>query len=355
MRPTIKEVSILAGVSFKTVSRVLNKEKHVSDETRARVEAVVAELNFRPSAAARVLAGRRSHQVALLYDNASPHYIYHLQSGARDRCEELGYRLLLQPCDSAADDIAQRVLALVDETHLDGLILSAPVTESEALLAALQARGFPFVRISPGCLPASSLATAMDDVAAAREATAHLVTLGHRRIGFIGGPAHHPSAGERLVGFKQALAASAVPFRRDLAFDGDYSFASGREAASRLLDRADRPSAIFACNDDMAAGALGVAHELDINVPDQLSIVGFDDSELAKAVWPPLTTVRQPVRDLAYAAATLLLSKDQRVRQVTLDHALIVRDTTAPPGDKRVAPVRASRQAGLPTALSERG
>lgn len=355
MRPTIKEVSKLAGVSFKTVSRVLNKEKHVSDETRRRVEEVVAQLNFRPSSAARVLAGRRSFQVALLYDNPSPHYIFHLQSGAQDRCEELGYRLLLQPCGSEADDLAQRVTALVDEAHLDGLILSPPVTESIALIEALEAQGTPFVRISPGCRPESSLAVAMDDVAAAREATTHLIGLGHHRIGFVGGPPNHASARQRLDGFRQALADHDLRFRGDLAAEGNYSFATGRDAALLLLDRPERPTAIFACNDDMAAGVLAVAHALSIAVPEELSIVGFDDSELAKAVWPPLTTICQPVRDLAYAATDLLLSRDQRVRQVMLHHSLVIRDTTAAPGNnKRLASAPSRRQAEAPTALSAR-
>ena len=120
-RPTIKEVSKITGVSFKTVSRVLNNEKHVSEETRRRVEEVVARLNFRPSHVARTLAGRKSFQVGLLYDNPSPYYIYHVQTGAQQRCTELGYRLLLQPIDSQSPDLVSNVLALIDETHLDGL------------------------------------------------------------------------------------------------------------------------------------------------------------------------------------------------------------------------------------------
>ena len=330
-RPTIKQVSKLAGVSFKTVSRVLNKEKHVADETRRRVEAVVADLNFRPSAAARVLAGARSFQVALLYDNASPHYIFHLQAGAQQRCQEAGFRLLLQPCNSAAPDLVRQIEGLIDETHLDGLILSPPTTEAASLLDALERRGVPYVRISPGSRPGASMAAAMDDVAAACEITGHLLALGHRRIGFIGGPANHSSAGERLQGFRRALADGGLPYRPALARWGDYGFASGREAAAALLGGADRPTAIFACNDDMAAGALAVAHELDIAVPGALSIAGFDDSELAKAVWPPLTTINQPVRDLAYAATDLLLSGERDVRRVVLDHRLVVRASTAPP------------------------
>ncbi|WP_423604818.1 LacI family DNA-binding transcriptional regulator [Sphingomonas sp. MS122] len=329
-RPTIKEVSKLAGVSFKTVSRVLNNEKNVSEETRRRVEQVVAELNFRPSLAARTLAGRKSFQVALLYDNPSPYYVYHLQAGAQERCHELGYRLLIQPVEAGSPELVQEVAALIDETHLDGLILSPPVTESKALLDELDRRNLPYVRIEPGFRRDEGRSTTIDDVAAANELTSHLAGLGHRAIAFITGPETHISSVERLEGYRAALDARGIAFDPALVVAGDYSFQSGREAAHRLLAGTSRPTAIFAGNDDMAAGALAVAHELDIGVPEELSIAGFDDSDLAAAVWPPLTTVRQPVRELAWAAADLLLADSRPRDRLTLDYSLIVRASTGP-------------------------
>ncbi|MBO9712726.1 LacI family DNA-binding transcriptional regulator [Sphingomonas sp.] len=329
-RPTIKEVSKIAGVSFKTVSRVLNNEKHVSEATRRRVEEAVARLNFRPSHAARTLAGRRSFSVALLYDNPSPYYVYHVQHGAQQRCDELGFRLLHQPVDAEAADFVPQVMALIDEAHLDGVIISPPVTESTELIETLERRGVPYVRIAPGVKRELGMLAAMDDVAAAREVTEHLVGLGHRTIAFIHGPSTHISSRERLKGYRGALEAAGIKFDEDLVVPGDYSFASGREAARTLLARAARPTAIFAGNDEMAAGALAVAHEFNIAVPGQLSIAGFDDTDLASAVWPPLTTIRQPVRELAYAAADLLLGGKPDPEQVTLGHALIVRSSTGP-------------------------
>lgn len=328
-RPTIKEVSKIAGVSFKTVSRVLNNEKHVSPETRRRVEEAVAQLNFRPSHAARTLAGRRSFQVALIYDNPSPYYVYHVQTGAQQRCSELGYRLLLQPVDIQSPDLISNVLALIDETHLDGLILSPPVTEAAALLDELDRREFPYVRIAPGVRKDSGLAATMDDVAAARAMTRHLIELGHRRIACIRGPESHVSSRDRIEGYRQELEAHGIAFDPALVAAGDYSFQSGGDAARELLDLIPPPTAIFAGNDDMAAGALAVAHERDIAIPEQLSIAGYDDSDLAQAVWPPLTTIRQPVRELAAAAANLLLDGDGEA-QVRLEHELIVRGTTGP-------------------------
>ncbi len=329
-RPTIKEVSKLAGVSFKTVSRVLNNEKNVSDETRRRVEVVVAELNFRPSLAARTLAGRKSFQAALLYDNPSPYYVYHLLAGAQERCAELGYRLLIQPVDSNAPGLVQDIAAMIDETHLDGLILSPPVTECAALLDELDKRGLPYVRVEPGIRREDGHSVTIDDIAAARELTAHLTGHGHRAIAFITGPESHISSVERLAGYRAALEEAGIAFDPALVATGDYSFESGREAARRILARSPRPTAIFAGNDDMAAGALAVAHELDITVPDELSIAGFDDSTLAAAVWPPLTTVRQPVRELAHTAADLLLAPERGAGRVTLDYTLVIRASTGP-------------------------
>lgn len=329
-RPTIKEVSKLAGVSFKTVSRVLNNEKNVSEETRRRVEQVVAELNFRPSLAARTLAGRKSFQVGLLYDNPSPYYVYHLLAGAQEGCAEHGYRLLTQPVDSAAPGLVADVAALVDETHLDGLILSPPVTENEALLDELDRRGLPYVRIEPGLRRDVGRSVTIDDASAAQEATAHLLAHGHRAIAFIKGPDTHISSIERLKGYRAALDAHGIAFDDALVVAGDYSIDSGRRAAHLLLDRAIPPTAMFAGNDDMAAGALAVAHERGIAVPEQLSIVGFDDSDLAAAVWPPLTTVRQPVHDLARSAAELLLDTKSPRDRMTFDTRLIPRASSGP-------------------------
>ena len=329
-RPTIKEVSKIAGVSFKTVSRVLNNEKHVSEATKKRVEEAIAQLNFRPSHAARTLAGRRSFQVALIYDNPSPYYVYHIQAGAQEACARHGYRLLHQPVDLHAKDFVANVMALVDEAHLDGLIISPPVTDRVDLLDALDARGIPYVRIVPGERREAGLSASMDDVAAARELTEYLLGEGHRRIAFVQGPQNHVSSSDRFAGYRAALDQAGVPFDAALVVAGNYTFSSGFEAANRLLALPERPTAIFAGNDEMAAGALAAAHEAGVNVPDELSIAGYDDTDLARAVWPTLTTIHQPVAELATAAADLLLGGDGKVRHKMLRHELKTRDSTGP-------------------------
>jgi LacI family transcriptional regulator len=328
-RATIKDVSKLAGVSIKTVSRVLNKEKYVRDATRAKVDAAMAALKFSPSLAARSLAGRRSFQIALIYDNHSPFYIHQIQEGVWAQCREQGVRMLAQPADVGSPTLAAEVGGLIDETHVDGIILSSPVTDAPEVLAELERRGIPFVRISPGTNHAMTSSVFMDDVQAADDMTTHLINHGHRRIGFIVGHPNHMASDQRLFGYRRALDRAGIGFEPSLVRPGQFDFASGAAAAELLLDLPEPPTAIFASNDDMAAGVLAVAHRRDIAVPDVLSVAGFDDTELASAVWPPLTTIRQPTRDLAYSAAGLLFSEESGVVHRRLQHELMVRGSTA--------------------------
>jgi LacI family transcriptional regulator len=328
MRVTIKDVSALAGVSIKTVSRVLNKEKYVRADTREKVEAAVRALSFSPSLAARALAGKRSHQIALIYDNHSPFYIHQIQEGIWAQCREQGVRMLSQPADVASLTLIEEVGGLIDQTHVDGIILSSPVTDSPEVLAELERRRIPFVRISPGTNHAMTSSVFMDDVQAADDMTTHLINLGHRRIGFVMGHPNHMASDQRLFGYRRALDRAGIDFEPELVRPGLFDFASGAKAAEFLLDLADPPTAIFASNDDMAAGVLAVAHRRDIAIPDALSVAGFDDTELASAVWPPLTTIRQPTRALAYAAAGLLFSEEEGVVHRRLQHDLIERGST---------------------------
>lgn len=327
-RQTISDVARTAGVSIKTVSRVLNKERYVRAETRIRVEAAMATLAFSPSLAARSLAGRRSHQIALIYDDNSPFYIHAVQHGAWARCREAGVRMIAQPADVASDTIAAEVGALIDETHVDGIVLAPPVTDCVAVLAELVRRGIPFVRISPGVDLALSSSVTMNDMQAADDLTTHLVALGHRTIGFIVGHPSHMASEQRLSGYRRALARAGIDYASGLVFPGMFDFASGVSAAQVLLAMPKRPTAIFASNDDMAAGVLSVAHASGLLVPNDLSVAGFDDTPVAQIVWPPMTTVRQPIAGLAYAAVGLLVDAVEGVEHRMLDHELIVRAST---------------------------
>jgi LacI family transcriptional regulator len=342
-RASIREVAARAGVSVKTVSRVINNHRYVTTETRARVEEAVKALGFRPSIAARSLAGTRSGQVALLYDNHSPYYIHQIQEGCWSRCQAGDTRLLAQPVDVADPLVGEKVLGLIAETHVDGIILSSPVTDCPKVLAALEEQGIAFVRISPGTNHALTASVFMDDAQAADDMTTHLINLGHRRIGFIIGHPGHMASGQRLFGYRRALDRAGIAYEPMLVTQGEFDFDSGAIAARSLLDLPEPPTAIFASNDDMAAGVLAVAHRRGIAVPAQLSVAGFDDTTLARVVWPPLTTIRQPVRDLAFTATDILLRGDGVIEHQRLQHDLIIRDSTAPPCDGAAAPTTNQR------------
>lgn len=333
MPGTIKDVSREAGVSIKTVSRVLNNEPYVGVATRARVQEAIAALHFRPRSAARALAGGRSFQIGLICDNPSPWYVYEMQYGTRDRCERDGVRMIAQPYDRESGRLIEELEQLIDSTSVDGLILTPPVTDRPDVLALLQRRGVRFVRVSPGSEPGLTAAAFIDNRAAAAEMTRHLIDLGHRRIGFVTGHRSYAASAMRLAGFERAMAAAGLAIDPALVRRGDFDFASGAASAEEMLLLAEPPTAIFASNDDMAAGVLAVAHRRGIAVPDRLSVAGFGDDRLARYVWPPLTTIRQPTRTLGFQAADLLLSPavEGPPEQRELAYELVVRDSTAPP------------------------
>ncbi len=329
-RANIRDVAARAGVAVKTVSRVLNGHPYVSADTRTRVEEAMRALDFRPSVAARILSGAKSNQIALIYDNHSPYYMFQIQTGCWDFCRANGIRLLAQPVDVADPQVGEQVRGLVTETHVDGIILSSPVTDCDPVLRALEALDIPFVRISPGTNHALTSSVYMDDAQAADDMTTHLINKGHRRIGFIKGHPNHMASDDRLFGYRRALDRAGISFEPGLVCDGEFDFDSGVRGGRMLLDLPDPPTAIFASNDDMAAGVLAVAHDRGITVPGQLSVTGFDDTTLARTVWPPLTTIHQPMAELARTATEILIAGGD-ITHRRLPHQLIERASVAPP------------------------
>ncbi|MFN3553374.1 MAG: LacI family DNA-binding transcriptional regulator [Novosphingobium meiothermophilum] len=329
-RANIRDVAAKAGVAVKTVSRVLNGHPYVSADTKARVEEAMRALDFRPSVAARILSGAKSNQIALIYDNHSPYYMFQIQTGCWDFCRANGIRLLAQPVDVADPQVGEQVRGLVTETHVDGIILSSPVTDCDPVLRALESLDIPFVRISPGTNHALTSSVFMDDAQAADDMTTHLINAGHRRIGFIKGHPNHMASDDRLFGYRRALDRAGLPYDPVLVCDGAFDFDSGVRGGRMLLDLANRPTAIFASNDDMAAGVLAVAHDRGIAVPAQLSVAGFDDTTLARTVWPPLTTIHQPMAELARTATEILIAGGD-ITHRRLPHTLVERGSVAPP------------------------
>jgi LacI family transcriptional regulator, galactose operon repressor len=337
---TIHDVADRAGVSIKTVSRVVNREPNVRDEMMRRVQQAITELNYRPNFSARNLAGRKAYLVALIYDNPSDSYLAGVQAGALRSCHELGYSLLLQPCRYDQPEFIDEVLTLVRERRPSGLVLTPPVCDLPALQEVLDANNVDYV-----CMGSVDDARARfpvvrsDDLQGAYDLTAYLLNLGHRRIAFIQGHPAHVSARARVDGFLRAHREFGVAVNEQLILQGMFTFDSAVECARRLLAQPQRPSAVFAANDDMAAGVLHVAHEMGISVPAQLSVAGFDDVALARCVWPSLTTVRQPIKEMAELAVDVLIKvAAERARGIqgerrveVLCNELIIRDSTAAP------------------------
>ncbi|MGJ8693484.1 MAG: LacI family DNA-binding transcriptional regulator [Thalassotalea sp.] len=307
-RTRIHDVAEKSGVSMMTVSRVLNQDEKVSDKTRQKVLEVVKELNYRPNVSARRLASTKSFFIGLLYDNPSASYVSKFLLGALKRCRASGYHLVVDEADPNIETTINSVKDLIDITQVDGMILLPPVCDMPEVIAILREANVPFVRISPDSDLTVSPYICLDDYQASFEVTENLIKQGHSKIGHIIG---HPNQGAsrlRYQGYLDALRSNKITVPPEYIEQGYFTYKSGLTAASNILALEDRPTAIYASNDDMAAAAIAAAHMKNITVPDQLSIVGFDDTQLATTVWPCISTVRQPLQEMAELAINLLIS-----------------------------------------------
>ena len=321
-RSTIDDVARLAGVSIKTVSRVLNNEPNVRTVTRDRVLDAAAELEYRPNLSARRLAANRAFVIAMLYDNPkAPDYVAEVQDGALRACRARGYDLLIHPCDSRSPTLVKEVLDLHHQATVDGFVVLQPLSDLDQLNQALLDHGILAARVSQRAFPGLPWISVCDEEAA-DEMTEHLIHLGHRRIGFIMGHPDHGSSHDRLAGYRSALARHGIDYDEVLVESGRYDYESGYSCACHLLDLSPRPTAIFASNDHMAMATLTAAHELRLEVPGDLSVAGFDDTSFARFAWPPLTTVRQPVAEVAQLATDVLLDRLQGRAEKSSDHRL---------------------------------
>jgi LacI family transcriptional regulator len=334
MRATIIDVARAAGTSKKTVSRVLNNEPNVRESMRERVLAAMAALKYRPLASARSLATNRSFLIGLLYDNLSPSYIMEVQAGVLEACEAQHYSMMVQPLVSAAADFVERVEEILSRHRPDGLILTPPLTDHPQLLDSLRRHGIPFASIAPRRRPKGCIGVMLNEREAAATMVAHLVTLGHRRIAHILGDPKHGAGVWRLAGFRDGLMHAGLKEIPEYMVQGRFSFESGVAAARQLLALKRRPTAIFAADDDMAVGTIWAASEQGVSVPGELSICGFDDTMIAAQVWPPLTTVRQPVREMGRRATEELLrsvSGKGNATMVQVQYEMRIRASTGPP------------------------
>jgi LacI family transcriptional regulator len=334
---TIADVARIAGVSTMTVSRVINGEKNVRDSTRERVQRAVAELNYAPNRAAQTLAGASRRRIGLLYNNPSEAYLSAFLVGSLDQASRSDVQLVVQKCDLGANE--RQVVERFIDSGIDGVILPPPLCDSATVQKLLLENGIPTVAVATSSAPEKMGSVAIDDRGAARAMTAHLLSLGHERIGFVTGNPNLSASEERLAGYREALAVRNIAPDEKIVVQGLFSYRSGLDAAELLLAQDDPPTAIFASNDDMAAATVAVAHRRGLDVPSDLTVVGFDDSTLATTIWPELTTIHQPIADMSRAAIELVSAMLQAKRsggdvpehRVVLDYTLIRRQSDAVP------------------------
>ncbi|MFC4728224.1 LacI family DNA-binding transcriptional regulator [Coralloluteibacterium thermophilus] len=333
---TIAEVASLAGVSPMTVSRVMNNQGKVRDSTRERVLQAVRELDYTPNLAAASLAAAQHTRIALIYTNPSGAYLRELLVGLLRIASRNAIQLVIdywEGLDPEGERAAARSLA----RKVEGVILPPPLCESPTAVGELTRAGVPLVAISSGRFTDEISCVRIDDFRAAKEITEHLLAQGHTRIGFIRGRPDLSASARRFEGFQAALHEAGVPFEARLVQQGDYTYRSGLKATEKLLAQRRPPTAIFASNDDMGAAAISVAHRRGLDVPRDLSVVGFDDTSAATTVWPELSTVHQPIASMANTAVDVLLRsirRRDRSTRVLVDHVvphrLVVRGSVAP-------------------------
>jgi LacI family transcriptional regulator len=340
---TIKHVAAEAGVSLQTVSRVINKEPNVRPEMMARVQEAIARLGYVPSIAAQRMGGSRSYLILALNDRdrtiadwrerQGSDWVDQMMLGGMLKCAEHGYRMIVELVDTHSDHIERELSAAIAALQPDGVILTPPHSENPLITGLLEARGISFARIG-SLKDGAGFALTMDDERAAMLATGHLLELGHRRIGHIAGPADYALSGWRVNGWRTAMASAGFS-ADDLLEEGDFGYESGLEAAGRLLDRPDPPSAIIASNDRMALATLEAARRRGLDVPSALSLVSFDDTPIVRFTHPPLAAIVQPIVEVTARAVELIIAeragRPTSRDPIVVPATLVVRGSTAPP------------------------
>jgi len=336
-KTTISDIARLTGVSKKTVSRVINGSELVHPETRDKIKTLMDELGYTPDPQARGLAFRHSFLIGLVFDNPTAQYIVNMQYGVLDALRGSGFELVVHPCDSKQTNYIDGIRQFVQRQKLFGVILIPRVSEDQELANMLAELGVRYTRIASVPLDDAARMVVTHDRRAGQEVAEYLESLGHRHFGLITGPKRYRSSIERGGGFIEGLLRRGLTLDPENIYEGGYTFESGVAGAEALLRRPNRPTAIFACNDEMAAGVYKAAQRMGLSIPGDLSVVGYDNSPLASQLWPALSTIHLPVRDIGRQAARLLLAKDPRPNTGDQEAAfsvsphLAVRDSTQPP------------------------
>ncbi|WP_296679428.1 LacI family DNA-binding transcriptional regulator [Novosphingobium sp.] len=339
-QPTINDVAAHAGVSKKTVSRVINGSPLLTDATRAKVKQSIEALGFVPNPQARALAFGRNFMIVLLHDNPNAQTVLNFQSGILQAIGNTDLALAVRPVDRSSPAMLDDIREFLEKQRPLGVLLLPPISENDDIARLCTAQGVRYVRVGSAVLDDADHCVASNDREMVAAACRSLIAAGHRSIGFVRGPAGFRSALERETGFRDAIAEAGIRHDPALVFQGNYRFRSGQDAGRALLAVTPPPTAILASNDEMAAGLLYVALERGIKVPQELSIIGFDDSPTASHIWPALSTVRWPILEMGELAARKLVrdflpGEDKADLPVTLNSTFIERDSVAPPQPSR--------------------
>jgi len=327
MKPTIYDVAREAGVSIATVSKVINGTGRISDATRKRVLEVMKKLDYQPSVVASALTGKSTYTIGLLIPDLANPFFAEIARSVEDRCHEHGFNLVICSTDNNPEKEAQYI-SLLKQKRVDGIIVATGIND-EALLKNLVKQKIPLALIARD-MPALAVDTVLvDDFLGGYLATNHLTGLGHKRIAIIVENLNLMSSKERIRGYRYALEEAKLPYDEDLVLVSDFTVEGGKHCAKQVLQREQPPTAIFACNDLLAIGVMQAAYELGLRIPQDLSVVGFDNTILATIVDPQLTTVAQPIQDMGRQVVDLLIQEikgEKTVRQrVVLLPELVVR------------------------------
>jgi LacI family transcriptional regulator len=321
-----------------TVSRVINGEKNVRESTREAILETIARLNYSPNLAARTLAGAEQIRIGLLYSNPSAAYLSRYLLGSLEQARLSHVQLVIEKCDVGETEEVEAVRELV-ASGVDGIILSPPLCDSLQVIDELEKSGVPTVVVANWHPPGNVSVVRIDDHEAASAMTRHIAALGHKRIGFIIGDPTQKASEQRMNGFLSTMKSLGLEVPDTFVVQGQFTYRSGLAAAEKLLDLRDPPTAIFASNDDMAAATIAVAHRRHLDVPRDLTVCGFDDTDFAQSIWPELTTIHQPIAEMSRTAVKMVVDqvrarrsgKDQQATETMLDFALVRRDSDAIP------------------------
>ncbi|MCF6196006.1 MAG: LacI family DNA-binding transcriptional regulator [Emcibacter sp.] len=331
---TITEVAKHAGVSVKTVSRVMNDYEHISRKTKERVERAMKELQYTPSAIARQMRLGDSLSIGMLYGDPSSGYQTRLNHAVLKACSDARRYLAVEFFDEKGGDWLEQVVAFLDRTKVQNMILVPPMCDSTDMHMLLHDRNVNFVLISPSRPVQGGVSITMDDRLAAKEMVRHFIDLGHKRIGHISGHPEHIATLLRRQGYEEALIKAGLPVNENYIASGRFKFRNALEIADAMLSMKERPTAIFSANDEMAAAVVMTANRLGLSIPKDLSVAGFDNTPIAQTIWPELTTVAQPFEEIADEAVKTLSAKRKSGGRVSetliLGHELVIRESTGP-------------------------